>query len=307
MYPHHQRTIDRITEHFQQDPTALALIIGGSVAKGWAAESSDVDFVLVVSEAEFARRSASGQMLYYSTEFSDYEGGYVDGKFEDLAFLEEVADHGNEVARAAFYHTWAAFSRDPRIDDLIQRIPVYPEAERDAKLKAFYSEVVVTNWMIGEAVKRNDKYLLTHAASEMALFGGRLMLAYNRILYPYHKWFTHEVERAPEKPDDFMDLFHALLDQPGTATAQAFCDAITAYRDWGVSFGETFVNFTRDREWNWRNSARADPRLVENGARHVSHPRWARPYNDRVTHFLRSAYKPRKLWQHLPPILRAST
>ncbi len=253
MYPHHQRTIERVTEHFQADPSINALIIGGSVAKGWAAENSDLDILLVVSAEDFARRTAENQYLYFTRDFCDYEGGYVDGKFIDVPFLEEIADHGNEVARAAFVGTWVAFARDPQVEGLIRRIPVYPEAERDAKLKAFYSQVVVGNWFMQEAVKRGDKYLMTHAAGEMALFGGRLMLAYNRILYPYHKWLMHEVARAPEKPTNYMALVDALLNTPGVETAQAFTDAISAYHDWGVAFGDCFVNFTRDREWNWRN------------------------------------------------------
>lgn len=252
MHPHHQRTIERVTEHFRNDPGIIALIIGGSVAKGWEAENSDVDIVLVATDEEFARRAAASQILYFTRDFCDYEGGYVDGKFVDVAFLKEVADHGNEVARAAFYCTWVAFSHDPAVEALIKRIPVYPEAERDAKIKAFYSQVVVRNWFMQEGVKRGDKYLMTYAASEMALFGGRLFLAYNRMLYPYHKWLMHEVARAPEKPENFMALVGALLDNPGVETAQAYCDAITAYHDWGVSFPEVFVNFTHDREWNWR-------------------------------------------------------
>lgn len=252
MHPHHQQTIERVTEHFRADPTVLALIIGGSVAKGWESETSDVDILLVVSAEEFARRVAAGQQLYFTRDFCDYEGGYVDGKFLDVAFLEEVAEHGNEIARAAFYGTKIAFSRDPQIDALIQRIPVYPEAARDARLKAFYSEVVVGNWFMQEACKRGDKYLMIYAASEMTLFGGRLILAYNRMLYPFHKWLMHEVTRAPEKPANYLALVDALLDTPNVETAQAFTDALTAYHDWGVSLGECFVNFTRDREWNWR-------------------------------------------------------
>src|SRR5664279_5643260 len=92
MYANHQRTIQRVSEHFQADPTISALIIGGSVAKGWAAETSDVDIMLVVTDEEFARRSASGEMLYFTRDFCDYEGGYVDGKFVDVPFLEEIAD-----------------------------------------------------------------------------------------------------------------------------------------------------------------------------------------------------------------------
>lgn len=252
MYANHQRTIERLTEHFCADSRFQAMILGGSVAKGWAAPSSDVDIVLVATDEEFARRTLEGGLLYYTQEFCDYEGGYVDGKVVDRSFLEEVADHGSEVARAAFVGARPVFSRLLDLDDLLARIPVYPEAERDAKIRAFYSQVIVGGWFFKEAEKRGDRYLMTHSAGDMALFGSRLILAYNRILYPYHKWLMYVVERAPEKPENFMVLVQAMLANPSPATADAFAQSLTEYRDWGVSFGETFVNFTRDQEWNWR-------------------------------------------------------
>jgi len=253
MYPHHQQTIKKLTAHFQDDPRFLAMIIGGSVAKGWAAENSDVDFMLVATDEEFARRAPTTDYLFFSRDFTDYEDGYVDGKIIDRKFIEDVADHGSEPARAAFVSTWIACSRSPDLDALIKRCPVYPEAERDAKMKAFYSQIVLGKWFISEAEKRRNRYLLTHAASELALFGGRLLLAYNRILFPYHKWFTHELERAPEKPVHFMELFEALLANPGTATAEPYCEMISAYRDWDVTFPEAVANFTQESEWNWRS------------------------------------------------------
>jgi hypothetical protein len=145
------------------------------------------------------------------------------------------------------------FSRQPGIEALVTSIPVYPEAEREAKLKAFYSQMIVAGWFFREADKRGDPYLRTHAARDMALFACRLILAYNRILYPYHKWLMHEAERAPEKPENFMRLVRAVVETPSPATADALAEAVNAYRDWGVSLGECFVNFTRDQEWNWRD------------------------------------------------------
>ena len=63
---------------------------------------------------------------------------------------------------------------------------------------------------------------------------------------------VHAIVRAPEKPLGFLGLINALLENPSVRTANAFCDAISAYRDWGVQWNEAVVNFTRDREWNWR-------------------------------------------------------
>lgn len=252
MYPHHQQTIERLTAHLQQDPNFLALIIGGSVAKGWAAENSDVDVMLVATDEEYARRLARSKFSFYTKEFCDYEEGYVDGKVIDLQFLREVALHGSEPARAAFVKSSLAYSNHPEIETLIQQIPVYPEAERDQKLKSFYSQVVLVTWYVGEAQKRNDTYLMTRMSADLVLYGGRLMLAYNRILYPYHKWFMKVLQEAPEKPANFMELAHTLLKNPNKDAAQAFCDCITQYQDWDVSIGQAVVNFMFDREWTWR-------------------------------------------------------
>ncbi len=253
MYPHHERALQKVKAHFEQDPTVLALLFSGSLAKGWGSESSDVDIMLIVTEEEFARRVPKSEYLYFSTDFTDYEGGYVDGKFLSVSFLEEIAARGSEVARAAFYSVQIVFSRLPDLDQLIARIAVYPEAERDAKIKAFYSQVVVGGWFMKEADKRGDKYLTTRAAADLVLYGSRLILAYNHMLYPYHKWLMHEVARAPEKPEHFAGLVQALLDAPSPASADAFIEAINNFHDWGIPFPEVFVNFLHDSEWDWRD------------------------------------------------------
>src|SRR5512145_3062674 len=96
LYPHHQRTVDRLIDRFKDDPNTLALLIGGSLVKGYGDESSDVDFVLIATDGEYTRRSTERALTYYTADLCDYPGGYVDGKIVNVAFLEEVADRGSE-------------------------------------------------------------------------------------------------------------------------------------------------------------------------------------------------------------------
>jgi len=56
---HHQRAIDRLADAYRDDPHYRALIIGGSVAKGYAREDSDVDFLIVATDKAFERRRAA--------------------------------------------------------------------------------------------------------------------------------------------------------------------------------------------------------------------------------------------------------
>src|SRR5258708_2085154 len=69
--PHHHEMIQQVTEHFQADPSYLALIIGGSVAKRRALPDSDLDIMLIVSTEEFAQRSARKTDHFGTSDLAD--------------------------------------------------------------------------------------------------------------------------------------------------------------------------------------------------------------------------------------------
>lgn len=252
MREHHQRTVDRLVTHFQDDPAFLALIVGGSIARGWEKEDSDVDILLLASDAEYARRLPGKDFNYFTLDFCDYPGGYVDGKILNLAFLREVADHGSEPARAAFKGAILAHSRLPELADLLNKIPVYPEAVRNARIQSFYAQVQAMLWYVGEAEKRKDAYLLRKMSADLVLFGGRLILAHNRILFPFHKWFMKELEQAPEKPENMLALAEALLANPGKETAEAFARPVLEFSPWEMPAEGWPGRFMEDTEWPWR-------------------------------------------------------
>ncbi|HEY7199973.1 MAG TPA: nucleotidyltransferase domain-containing protein [Candidatus Dormibacteraeota bacterium] len=252
MRAHHQRVVQRLVDQFQDDPRFPAMIVGGSVARGWASDDSDVDVMLVATDEEFQRRLATGELGYVSTEPADYPGGYVDGKIVDVAFLREVADRGSEPARAAFLDAIVGYSRVPDLDALLARIPVYPEHERDAKMRAFASHLALLHWYVGEADKRQDPYLLSWTATNLVLYGGRLVLAHNRLLFPFHKWFMRQLRLAPDRPANMVELAEAVLRRPSRETALRFFECVSSFRDWGVPLSRAGVDFMLETEWIWR-------------------------------------------------------
>ena len=260
IFPHHQRAVERLIDRFKNDPNYLALIIGGSLVKGYGNESSDVDFVLIATAEDYARRLPARALTYYATDLCDYPGGYVDGKIVDVAFLEEVADRGSEPARAAFEKVIVAYSHLPQLEKLLQRITAYPEAGHAEKIRSFYAQLLAMQWYVGEAEKRNNTYLMMHVVSELVLFGGRLILAHNRMLYPYHKWFLRTLEDAPQQPDELMTLIDQLLRAPNKANADRFCEAILNFTTWESPPEGWPARFMQDTEWAWRrgNAAIAD-------------------------------------------------
>ncbi len=253
MQPHHQETIDRLSAHFKDDPAFDALIIGGSLAKGWDRPDSDVDFMLLATDDEYARRVPDNQLTFFSTEFTDYAGGYVDGKIVNRAFLHEVAACGSEPARSAFVGVWIVYSRWPELADLLAQITTYPEANHVDKLQSFYAHFEAAHWFIGEAEKRQQAYLLMRFTTEMVLFATRMILAHNRIIYPYHKWMLTAVEAAPDKPADFLPLVNALLAEPNKVRAAQLFDCMKDFADWPKPPEGWGARFLRDSEWNWRN------------------------------------------------------
>lgn len=253
MWEHHRATIARLVERLTPDPTFLAVIVGGSLTKGVAQEHADVDVLLVVTDEEYARRGAGGDYFYFAQDLCDYPGGYVDGKIIDLEFLRAAADHGSETARSALIGAFVAWSRIPDLDALIQRIPVYQEQERIAKMQAFVSQLRALHWYAGEAEKRNNLYLKLWVATRLVLFGSRLILAHNRVLFPYHKWLLVYVERAEEKPADFLALAQQLLEQPSVEHVNLFCDCVLAFQAWPEPPHGWQSRFMQDSEWNWRD------------------------------------------------------
>jgi hypothetical protein len=229
------------------------MIIGGSIAKGVESENSDIDVVLVATDGEYAGRKAGGGLHYSAKDVCDYPGGYVDGKIVDMQFLRDVAHHGSDPARAAFAGAWIAYSRIPELDGVLSRIPVYPEREHRERIRSFYAQVECWRWYVGEAERRGNRYLLMHSTSQLVLFCGRMILAHNRILYPYHKWFLHTLRSAPRKPDGFLELIEGLLEHPSKGDADALCENLFAFTDWDKPPEGWPARFVEDSECNWRH------------------------------------------------------
>ncbi|MGB5164517.1 MAG: nucleotidyltransferase domain-containing protein [Woeseiaceae bacterium] len=249
----HQRAIDRLTEEYQHDDRFLAIIIGGSVAKGYARPDSDVDFMIVATDREFARLNAEEDLFINRRDLCDYDGGFVDGKVIDLEYLREVASFGNEPTRAAFQGAFFAFCHEQEIADLLPTIPVYPDSGHDQRIKTFYSMAFIQNWLMGEATRHDNPYTRLRAASQLSLFAGRLILAHNRVLYPYHKWLIRALQDAPDKPEGFMASFAALNTTPSAQAADELFSELRGFQDWGVEDIEAFDWFMREVEWEWRS------------------------------------------------------
>lgn len=57
MYKHHEESLERLKEYFAGKEGVIAVIFGGSVAKGCERPDSDLDAMVVVTEEEYRLRA----------------------------------------------------------------------------------------------------------------------------------------------------------------------------------------------------------------------------------------------------------
>ena len=248
---HHQRAINNLVNEYQDDPRFPALIIGGSVAKGCARDDSDIDFMIIAHDEEFDAIKSRGDLFINRTDLCDYPGGFVDGEIINMQYLTAVADKGNEPSRAAFDGAFIAYSRLDGLENVLNEIPIYPEDRHEKRLKSFYSMAFIQNWLMGEADRHGNVYTKARSASQLALYAGRLILAHNKVLFPYHKWFLHYLEKCTEKPDGFIEQMKSLLETPSLQNANHFFRSLQEFNDWGVTDLEAFRWFMEEVEWSW--------------------------------------------------------
>jgi len=234
LYKHHQEAIENITVKMKKNEDVLALLIAGSIAHGFAAADADVDIMIVVSQEEYERRYDEKKLVYYEGESCNYEDGYIDGKYVSVDYIKEVAKNGSEPEKFAFKDAYLAFSRIPGLEELIKEATRYPVEYKKARMSWFYAKFREWYWFYEDGLKKKNFYLITTAIANMVLCGGRAILAYNELLFPYHKWFLRVLEGAAYKPDNLMPMIYRLLEERSPAAAAALVKAIDSFTDWGI-------------------------------------------------------------------------
>ncbi|MEM6749816.1 MAG: nucleotidyltransferase domain-containing protein [Planctomycetota bacterium] len=255
MWPHHQQAVESLLPTLDDDPDALALILGGSLARGRGRADSDLDGYIVLTDHAMARRIERDDLVDTTkSHHCQYEGGYFDLKCVTRAILEQAVEEASEPFRASLVGVNIAWTRqgEAPLDDLVARIAAYPEAGHAKKVLHLACVLEGTKWFALEAEKREDAYLTLWAAQRAVLFASRLILAHNRVLFPYHKWLTRAVAECPDKPDGIDDAIQAASREPCRANTHVVCDLAMHFQDWGKHPVGWWNPFITEVEWAWR-------------------------------------------------------
>ena len=251
MYSHHTQSIQNVTEYFQRDPEVLALLLGGSIAHGFETSTSDVDIMMLVSDEDHKKRLESNRVHFFNRDLCTYEGGYVDGKYLSPSFIEQVKQKGSEPARFAFQGSRVLFSRVHSLDEEICQVAQYPSAEKAERIRRFYAQFEAWHWYCTESLRLKNQYLLGTSVSKFILFSGRLILAYNEMLYPYHKWFLRVLENANDKPDGLLNAIQQLDTSSTIENVDCLYEKIKSFQPWIQGEFSWPTQFMFDSELNW--------------------------------------------------------
>ncbi|MGE5579850.1 MAG: nucleotidyltransferase domain-containing protein [Bacillota bacterium] len=251
MHPHHQSMIDRLVERYRDDENVLALVLVGSVARGDARPDSDVDCMMIVTDDEYQWCENAYRMSFSADDLCDYPDGHAGGGIHPLHHLHRIADRGPEPVRFMTSGARPILSRVRGLEELLARCSIYPERERTQKMMSFVSQLPVHLSYLELGEYSRNRYLLAETAVKLVLFGGRLILAHNRMLYPGRKWFMRELGRAPEKPDGIVDSALTLTASPSIAKAREFVETVMTFRDWPKPPEGYWDRYRRDSEATW--------------------------------------------------------
>lgn len=205
MYQHHEESLKIMEKMFRERDEVIALIFGGSVAKGLERPDSDLDGMAVVSDEYYKHLAANNRVTEVIPGHCTYEGGYFDIKYLTKDFLRQAAQKASEPTRNSFVKSRVLFTRDPEIEELVAAIPVFQESEREEKLLSFYCDLQLNYGYFWKSCKP-DGYMKIRVASELVYCIYRLVLQENRILFPCNRRLEETVERVKNKPEGIVEL-----------------------------------------------------------------------------------------------------
>ena len=246
MLKHHEESIQIMKEYFQRDNDVIALVLGGSVAKGEARPDSDLDGMVIVTDESYEKRKSEGKLCEAIRGLCTYPAGYFDIKYFNKSYLEAATLRGSDPTRSSFVKARVLFSRDPDIEKLIEKIPAYPRGEKLERIKTFHSILrLASGYFFDGALINDDKYMLDKCCFETVYAGLRMLFAYNEEFFPSHKRLLEYAQRLRYKPSEIVTLANGLHENKDAPSRDAFVDAILYFTDWGFDissgYGWTYV------------------------------------------------------------------
>ena len=251
MEAHHQESIEKFLDRYKTDTTILAILLGGSIAHGFAKSNADIDVTIIVDESAYQKRKQEKKLAFSLWDICTYTGGYVDCKVVNLDFLQKVREKGSDPARYAYKDNTILFSRMENLEDLLNDITKFPVQQKAERRNRFAAQILAWKWYYSEGVSKENNYLIGLAIQKLILFSCRLILNENEMLYPYHKWLLRVTEQAENKPDQFDETLKQVMVNHNLELVNEFAGQVLNFLGIEEKSLDWPNYFLRDSEQNW--------------------------------------------------------
>lgn len=253
MYQHHRDSLENLKQYFMAKEEVIAVIVGGSVAKGCERPDSDLDAMVVITPEAYQQRVESHTTVETIHGYCTYEGGYFDTKYMTKAYLQEAAQKASEPTRNSFEKSFVAYTKDPEIPGIVSRIPVFQKAERDEKMKSFYSNL----WLNYHYFLKDCKpegYMRLHACGEILYSVYRMILQEAAVLFPSNRRLEETVEKLENRPARIVEWGRRLAQEQSEAAADAFVQCYLGWTQYPLpkDMSQILSRYTADFEQWWR-------------------------------------------------------
>lgn len=253
MYKHHEESLERLIRYFSDKEEVIAVIFGGSVAKGCERPDSDLDAMVVITEEAYRLRVESNTTAETIDGYCTYEGGYFDIKYMTKEFLADAAEKGSEPARNAFLGSRVLFTKDEEIPHIVDKIPVFQRQEKEDKMLSFYADFWLNYYYFLKSCPV-DGYMKLHAVNEVIYSIYRMILQENEILFPCNRRLEESVEKISGETARLAGLGRISAKTQEMADVEAFVSfflEITSY-EIPENIGNVLSRYTTDFEQWWR-------------------------------------------------------
>lgn len=252
MLDHHKKSIENLIDYFKNDSSVISILLCGSVAKGLERYDSDIDAIIIVTEEKYYELEKENKLSECISGYCAYENGYFDIKYTTIKYLESLAKEGSEPSRNAFIASKCIFGYNKNVIELIEKIPVFQKQEKNDKMLSFYSTFNLNYGYFWDASKDNP-YLKIRVASDIVLFGLRLILQNNEVLFPCHKALLETVSRLENKPNKILEKVETFLSSLTDESKNEFVTTVLEFIDYTPpeSYCEVLTRFIDDNELWW--------------------------------------------------------
>lgn len=260
MYPHHEESLKNLIHYFtnisDNKDGVIAIVFGGSVAKGLERPDSDLDCMIVLTDEKYNELAAKNALGECIVGYCTYEGGYFDTKYYNKQFLREVAEKGSEPARNAFLKSRCIYTIDDEIPALIEAIPQFQTQLKEEKMLSFYASFLLNIGYFWDMSRdQKDIFLRTRTVSDIIFFGLRMLLQEQEVLFPCAKSLYLTVERLERKPEGILEKADRLAKEMSDEAKDDFVNTLMNFLEYQPPEDEskTYTRYIADNELWWNN------------------------------------------------------